>query len=501
MRLLIDKVNLDEHHRETQWLNALLGRIFLGMYKTQAIKDFVVREILLKISKIKRPTFLKEFSVKDLLLGDSIPSVTHPKLIDLNAAGEMSAEFELHYGGGFGIEFNTEMTIALPPFVNSVIPLKLAVRVRKAEGRMQLRVKSPPTNRFWLGFKEDPHITLDIVPVISNRVIRSTFISNILEKQIRAVINEIMVLPNMDDTHFFLSEGLGGIFDSAGITKMQHEVALRTQSETGDNEDNATSLGEFKTPTKLFRFDQTGGGDNNEDHIDSEYLKEPNESSAVASQMPLEIPLLDPSVSSDDLIADSGLKPPPPSADLGKLKSTDDFTLEGGLPNVTAVTRGYAMAKNADLKDSSWWKTSKESKRNSLPSFTSTAYLEQLKELPLNEKLGKLKLLPSLMSFRSPGKGNKSPKDQSQSPTGDAKRSNQSGKPNPTTSYTNSPALSAITSIFTQSNNSANKDTKQKPTQNAEGSQAPASSEPDNHSVASVQSGKSFPSLFSHSPS
>ncbi|KAK9679311.1 hypothetical protein K7432_016324 [Basidiobolus ranarum] len=295
MLLLIEKVHSDEHHRQTRWLNAFIGRIFLAIYKTQAIKDFVTHRILLKCSKIPRPSFIKELTVKDLLLGDNVPSVTHPKLIDLNALGEMSAEFRVHYSGGFAIEIETALNITMPPFINSLtIPVKFVVRVKSLKGRMLLKIKPPPTNRLWLGFIDDPNISFDIVPIISGKVIQSKVILKIIESQIRTVLREVMVLPNMDDTEFFPSEGLGGIFNSAVITKLHHDVALHPQSETEGTEHSTINPNELKTPTKMFEY-HIPGYDHNSDHSEEENAPEFDESSLIAPQMPLEIPFKDPS--------------------------------------------------------------------------------------------------------------------------------------------------------------------------------------------------------------
>ncbi|KAK9761129.1 hypothetical protein K7432_014191 [Basidiobolus ranarum] len=114
------------------------------------------------------------------------------------------------------------------------------------------------------------------------------------------------------------------------------------------------------------------------------------------------------------------------------------------------------MAKNTDLKDASWWKTSKDPKRNSLTSFISGSHSgEQPKEQSLNEKLGKIKILPTLMSFRNSTWGNTSSKEQPKPHTSDTKSNNQTSKANEHSSFMNSPTLSSITSMFSSSTSSS----------------------------------------------
>ncbi|KAK9765874.1 hypothetical protein K7432_005458 [Basidiobolus ranarum] len=517
MRLLIEKVNSDEHHRQTQWLNAFIGRVFLSMYKTQAIKDFMIRKVLLKCTKVKRPSFIKEFVVKDLLLGDNVPSVTHPRLIDLNAVGNMTVEFRVHYSGGFSMEIETELTISMPPLIKTTtIPVKVAVRVRSLEGRMQLKIKSPPTNRLWIGFTEEPNISLDIVPIISGKVIQSTLILKAIERQIRTVLREVIVLPNMDDTPFFPSEGLGGIFDVAGISKLQSEVVLSPQSEPDDAdtsiEDNIINREELKTPTEMFEDNGAGSSGNSDEYSDNDYFQEINENLAVVTQISSEVTLKDPvNLAVPERSQTAPVISTPPTANstpmmtsssLGRMKSTDGFALEGGLPNVTAVTRGYAMAKNTDLKDSGWWKTGRDLKRNSLASLIPVIHsVEQSKEQPFNDKLGKIKLLPSLMAFRSSTWGAATTSKENSS-TSDHISNGQASKANTNSSFANSPTLSSIASIFSHGNSMSTKSSNIESKSNAvPEAEEPKESTPgsSNTTIISSQTTKFFTSLFTPS--
>ncbi|KAK9761042.1 hypothetical protein K7432_014367 [Basidiobolus ranarum] len=213
---LIRTVHSDEHHLQTQWLNAFLGRVFLSIYKTQAIKDYFIRKIVLKSSKVKKPSFLGDITVRDLHVGDSMPTVTNPKLIDLQPNGEMTAEFCIDYSGGFSVEVETEATISVTARLKPLkVNLVLAVTLKKLSGRMHLKVKPPPTNRFWLGFCEDPDMSLNIEPIVSDKQLKFGMVIQAIERRIHDMVHEALVLPNMDDYPFFPSHGTGGIFDDA----------------------------------------------------------------------------------------------------------------------------------------------------------------------------------------------------------------------------------------------------------------------------------------------
>ncbi|ORX98237.1 hypothetical protein K493DRAFT_214538, partial [Basidiobolus meristosporus CBS 931.73] len=217
---LIRTIHSDEHHLQTQWLNAFLGRVFLGIYKTQVIKDYFIRKIVLKSSKVKKPSFLGDITVRDLHVGNSMPTVTNPKLIDLQPNGEMTAEFCIDYSGGFSVEVETEATISMTARLKPLkVNLVLAVTLKKLSGRMHLKIKPPPTNRFWLGFCEDPVMSLNIEPIVSDKQLKFAMVIQAIERRIHDMVHEALVLPNMDDYPFFPSHGTGGIFDNSTETK------------------------------------------------------------------------------------------------------------------------------------------------------------------------------------------------------------------------------------------------------------------------------------------
>ncbi|RIA98686.1 putative integral membrane protein conserved region-domain-containing protein, partial [Glomus cerebriforme] len=200
MNHLLKTLYSNDDHIQTQWLNAILGRMFLSVYKTQAIKDYFIRKLVKKIKKVKKPGFLSDIQIKSVDVGDGIPYITNPELIKLLPDGELNVDINLNYTGGFRVEIETE---AIIPVTRLKVPLVLAVVLRGLQGKMLLRIKSPPSNRLWIGFYDMPKLDLLIEPVVSETQLKFAPIINTIESKIHEMIMDSLVLPNMDDTPFF----------------------------------------------------------------------------------------------------------------------------------------------------------------------------------------------------------------------------------------------------------------------------------------------------------
>ncbi|RUP44030.1 hypothetical protein BC936DRAFT_150035 [Jimgerdemannia flammicorona] len=213
MNQLIQMVHSDESQFHTQWLNALIGRVFFAIYRTDRIREFLFNKVVKKTKKIKRPGFLGEILVRSVDIGQSIPYVTSPKLLGLTPAGELTGEANFQYSGGFRLEIETEATWQYSTRLKPIkVHLVLAVMLKRIKGKVFLRIKGPPSNRIWIGFYEPPQMEWSIEPVVSDKHVKFAMITNAIEARIREMINENMVLPNMDDFPFFPTEGTGGIF-------------------------------------------------------------------------------------------------------------------------------------------------------------------------------------------------------------------------------------------------------------------------------------------------
>ncbi|KAF8986664.1 hypothetical protein BGZ52_008177 [Haplosporangium bisporale] len=203
----------NKHHEHTRWFNSFLGRIFLGVYKTKKIQDVMIAKITRKTLKLKRPSFLGEIKVRSFNIGHSIPYITRTKMHDLALNGELLAEFHLAYRGGIRVEIEVDVGLGLSTLKPVKVTVVLAVLVKSISGMMTLKIKAPPTNRFWIGFQEPPEMDIVIEPIVADKAIKLNMVLTAIESKIREAMVEAIVLPNMDDYPFFDSKGTGGIFE------------------------------------------------------------------------------------------------------------------------------------------------------------------------------------------------------------------------------------------------------------------------------------------------
>ncbi|KAF9110616.1 hypothetical protein BGX27_006109 [Mortierella sp. AM989] len=212
MNTLIRSIHSNEHQFHMAWLNALLGRIFLGVYKTPKIKDAIYQKLVDKLSRIRLPNFVNHLRLKSVHLGDGVPMITRPKLLSLKPNGDMVMDMNLLYQGGFRAEIEAEAVVAVTKKMPIKVSLVLVVTLDRLEGRLQAWIKPPPSNRIWYGFYHRPQVEMKIEPVVSDKHIKSNLIIKAIENKLMEAISETFVLPNMDDVSFFDSDGIGGIF-------------------------------------------------------------------------------------------------------------------------------------------------------------------------------------------------------------------------------------------------------------------------------------------------
>lgn len=216
LRHLINTIHSNEHHFQTQWFNAMLGRIFCGVYKTDNIRAFLYNKLISKLDKInaRRPPFLGEITVRSVHPGHAQPYITQPRLLSLTPSGELTAEAYMQYEGGIRFEIETVLqwrySDHLPPLK---IDLVLAITLRSLQGRFLLKIKEPPTNRFWYGFYELPKMEWGVEPLVWERRVGYSVVVKAIQNKIDELVMENIVLPNMDDITFFPTENAdGGIF-------------------------------------------------------------------------------------------------------------------------------------------------------------------------------------------------------------------------------------------------------------------------------------------------
>lgn len=227
---LVQRLHSSEEQLQTRWINAVIGRVFLGLYKTPEVVNFLRSKITKKISRVKTPSFLSKISLRHLDTGEAAPVITNPRLKDLTVDGEMVIEFDVRYSGNFRIEIATTARIELGTrFKAREVNLLLAATVKRVEGHCMVRIKPPPSNRLWITFATMPKIDLQVEPIVSARQITYNLILRQIENRIKEVIAESLVFPNWDDSPFFSTEGKpwrGGIWTDNGSTVVSDDAEV-----------------------------------------------------------------------------------------------------------------------------------------------------------------------------------------------------------------------------------------------------------------------------------
>lgn len=236
---LVQRLHSSEEHMQTRWINGLVGRLFLAMYKTQDIEDFVRKKITKKIARVKKPAFLSGIVLQKIDMGEGAPYITNPKLKDLTVDGDCIAEADFMYSGNFRIEIATTARIDLGSRIKArEVNLVLAVVVKKLAGHALVRLKPPPSNRLWITFETMPTLEMTIEPIVSSRQITYSFILSQIEKRIIEVFAETLVYPNWDDSPFLNTmdqQFRGGIWER----KVADYSPSATQVPDQDGEDEA----------------------------------------------------------------------------------------------------------------------------------------------------------------------------------------------------------------------------------------------------------------------
>ena len=200
---LVQRLHSSEEQLQTRWLNAMVGRLFLALYKTPEVEDFIRRKITKKIARAKKPAFLSDIILRSIDMGESAPQITNPRLKDLTIDGDCCVEMDIKYNGGFRLEIATTARIDLGArFKAREVTVILAVVVKKLNGHALIKFKPPPSNRMWISFETMPDMDMIIEPLVSSRQITYGFILRTIEARIREVLAETLVLPHWDDIPF-----------------------------------------------------------------------------------------------------------------------------------------------------------------------------------------------------------------------------------------------------------------------------------------------------------
>ncbi|KAF5862656.1 hypothetical protein ETB97_011294 [Aspergillus alliaceus] len=213
---LVQRLHSSEEQLQTRWINAVLGRLFLAMYKTPEMEEFVRKKITKKISRVNKPNFISKIGLQKIDMGEGAPFIINPRLKDLTVDGNCCVETDVQYNGNFRVEISATVRIDLGPrFKAREVDIVLAVVLKKLEGHLLIRFKPPPSNRAWISFETMPSMDMDIEPIVSSKQITYGIILRTIESRIREVVAESIVQPFWDDIPFldtFAQRFRGGIW-------------------------------------------------------------------------------------------------------------------------------------------------------------------------------------------------------------------------------------------------------------------------------------------------
>ncbi|KAL9599972.1 MAG: hypothetical protein Q9179_003389, partial [Wetmoreana sp. 5 TL-2023] len=253
---LVQQLHSSEEQLQTRWVNALIGRLFLALYKTPEVEDLIRKKITKKIARVKKPAFLSGIILRKIDMGESAPYITNPRLKDLTIDGDCCVEADVKYRGNFRLEIATTARIDLGArFRVREVDLVLAAVVKRLEGHVLIKLKPPPSNRIWITFETTPDMELSIEPVVSSRQITYNLILRAIESRIREVIAETIVLPHWDDSPFLdtsYQHFRGGIWrqDADSVNPSSKHTAVPDEAAEDEGE---TSIDRASLPATAAR--------------------------------------------------------------------------------------------------------------------------------------------------------------------------------------------------------------------------------------------------------
>ncbi|CAI6337735.1 unnamed protein product [Periconia digitata] len=246
---LVQQLHATEENLHTRWINALIGRLFLAVYKTQDVDRMIWTKISKKIARVPKPALISGINVQRIDMGHLPPFITNPKLRELTVDGDTIIEADISYKGSFRLDISALARIDLGTRLKArEVTFVLATILRKLEGHILIRIKPPPSNRLWVTFETAPKMTFSLEPIVSSRQITYGVILRAIESRIREVVNETLVFPNWDDIPFTSTESQsfrGGVWEQSKTADANSTVDINL-----DASGEATEVADLHSATQ-----------------------------------------------------------------------------------------------------------------------------------------------------------------------------------------------------------------------------------------------------------
>eukprot|EP01124_Arcella_intermedia_P024212 TRINITY_DN4023_c0_g1_i2.p1 TRINITY_DN4023_c0_g1~~TRINITY_DN4023_c0_g1_i2.p1 ORF type:complete len:1019 (+),score=217.97 TRINITY_DN4023_c0_g1_i2:30-3086(+) len=187
---------------QVNWLYALTHRIFFHYHNDPGFLHKVTTLIKEKISSVKKPSLIKSVTLEDIKFFPSFPCFDKIEVLQITPEGGIKIASDIVYEGCFKLKLDLVAEVDLWKIGRRIFPLSLTVRVNKIQGKLVIVMTAPRSNRIWLAFDNAPKVDLTVRTKFLSNDIPILPLTNIIKELILAEINEIFVLPAMDDIQY-----------------------------------------------------------------------------------------------------------------------------------------------------------------------------------------------------------------------------------------------------------------------------------------------------------
>ncbi|XP_042248750.1 testis-expressed protein 2-like [Thunnus maccoyii] len=114
----------------------------------------------------------------------------------------------------------------------SNMPLMLSVEVLELSGTLAINIPPPPTDRIWYSFQVPPRLDLHVRPMLGEREVTFTHVTEWIEKKLQCEFQKVFVMPNMDDLYLpLMTSGLDNPPASchSSIHSSSHQSSMESQ--------------------------------------------------------------------------------------------------------------------------------------------------------------------------------------------------------------------------------------------------------------------------------
>ena len=244
---LIALNNADSNHINCKWFNLIVSRVFMSFKANNKIENIIEEKIKDKLSKVN-VSFLDDFVINDLKLGNIPPLLSNPRIVKMDLEGDLEVHFDIVFDSHFTLNVSTLMNL-----LNKNYPIELKLDIKKIKGTIMIIFKKPPSNRIWYTFKSIPLLEMEIDPVVVNKSLSYNKILKPLKNKILDAFRDALVYPNFEDINYYKMSTehednfyKGGLWDFTGF-----EDEFLNKNETDDDSFSDYSSKNEKVPEDL----------------------------------------------------------------------------------------------------------------------------------------------------------------------------------------------------------------------------------------------------------